>query len=255
MGVRASRSTEMLGAARSDRLAARLAEIHANLRAGGRVSVRLSGDRTDGLLELVVNAGFESVRIRRAADGVRVTARRAFTLPDWIRPRLDVLFCGLNPSIYATEGRMPFGRPGNRFWPAALAARIVPLNRDLRAALTAGVGFTDLVKRPTRRASELRAAEYDAGVARIARLVHSFRPAVLCFVGLEGWRRAVDRTASPGWIPVGFEGSQAYLMPSTSGLNAHASLDDLVAHLRRVRRRAQGKRDHRPPSILPQHRE
>ncbi len=237
MGVRASRSTEGLGAARSGRLAARLAGIHANLGTGGRLSVRLTGDASAGLLELVVNAGFESVRIRRAADGVRVTARRAFTLPDWIRPRLDVLFCGLNPSTYAAKKGMPFGRPGNRFWPAALRAHIVPRDRDLRAALTAGVGFTDLVKRPTRRASELRTGEYDAGVERVARLVHTFGPAVLCFVGLEGWRRAVDRTANPGWIPGGFEGSPAYLMPSTSGLNAHARVEDLAEHLRTAARR------------------
>jgi TDG/mug DNA glycosylase family protein len=149
-----------------------------------------------------------------------------------------VLVCGLNPSIYAAEHGMPFGRPGNRFWPAALKARLVDRDRDLAAALERGVGFTDLVKRPTVRAAELTRDEYEAGVDRIRSLVRAFRPKVLCFVGLEGWRRAVDRNATPGWVRGGFEGADAYLMPSTSGLNAHARLDDLVKHLRCVQSRA-----------------
>jgi hypothetical protein len=58
----------------------------------------------------------------------------------------------------------------------------------------------------------------------------------VCFVGLEGWRLAVDRKAMPGPIDTGFAGVPAYVMPSTSGLNAHARLDDLVEHLRRAAR-------------------
>ena len=33
--------------------------------------------------------------------------------------------CGLNPSLYAADAGVGFARPGNRFWPAALAAGIV----------------------------------------------------------------------------------------------------------------------------------
>ena len=58
------------------------------------------------------------------------------------------------------------------------------------------------------------------------------RPRVVVFVGLEGWRAAIDRHAQPGLQPSGFGGAPAYVMPSTSGLNAHASLADLVGHLR-----------------------
>ncbi|MBV8234895.1 MAG: mismatch-specific DNA-glycosylase, partial [Acidimicrobiia bacterium] len=51
-------------------------------------------------------------------------------------------------------------------------------------------------------------------------------------VGLEGWRTAIDRAAQPGFQPGTFGGARAYVMPSTSGLNAHARLSDLVAHMR-----------------------
>ena len=100
------------------------------------------------------------------------------------------------------------------------------------AALRSGIGFTDLVKRATARAAELRPEEYAAGVRRLDALVRRHRPDVTCFVGLDGWRRAVDRRARPGFIANGFAGRPAYLMPSTSGLNAHASLERLTEHLR-----------------------
>jgi hypothetical protein len=54
----------------------------------------------------------------------------------------------------------------------------------------------------------------------------------VCLVGLAGWRTAVDRRASAGWQDRRLGDSPVYVMPSTSGLNATSSLDDLVGHLR-----------------------
>ena len=82
-------------------------------------------------------------------------------------PSLRVLVVGLNPSVYAAERGVGFARPGNRFWPAAIAAGLVTSDRDPWAAFDAGVGFTDLVKRATPRADELSAAEYRAGAERV----------------------------------------------------------------------------------------
>jgi TDG/mug DNA glycosylase family protein len=92
--------------------------------------------------------------------------------------------------------------------------------------------MTDLVKRATTGASVLTAAEYRAGSARVERLVRWLRPAAVCFVGLAGWRAAVDPRAAAGEQAAGFGGTPAYVMPSTSGANAHARLDDLADHLR-----------------------
>lgn len=156
-------------------------------------------------------------------------------LADSVGPNMRVLICGLNPSVYSAESGISFGRPGNRFWPAALAAGLVSVDRDPAHALKHhGVGFTDLVKRPTRKASELEPHEYRDGLPRLDALAERYRPMVVCFVGLTGWRLAVDKTATAGWQarPVG--PARAYLMASTSGLNAHASLDDLTSHLRVV---------------------
>ncbi len=158
------------------------------------------------------------------------------TLPDFVRAGLRLLVCGLNPSPFAVRTGIPFGRPGNRFWQAARRAGLIAIERDPTAALARGIGFTDLVKRPTRAASELSEREYALGVERVLALVEAYGPRAICFVGLDGWRKAVDSRATPGVLSGGFAGRPAYLMPSTSGRNAHVTLDQLAAHLRRAAR-------------------
>src|SRR5204862_5520828 len=119
-----------------------------------------------------------------------------------------------------------------RFWPAALRAGLVSRRGDPLHALTIdAVGMTDLVKRATTGTKALQRAEYAAGAERVDRLVAWLRPRLVLFVGLEGWRAAVDRGARPGLQERGFGGMPAYVMPSTSGLNAHARPADLVAHI------------------------
>src|SRR6516162_5992264 len=44
------------------------------------------------------------------------------TIPDVIGPGLQVLFCGINPSLYSAAVGHHFARPGNRFWPTLHAA-------------------------------------------------------------------------------------------------------------------------------------
>ena len=146
---------------------------------------------------------------------------------------MRLLVCGLNPSLYAADFGVGYARPGNRFWPAARAAGIVERNRDpVDALVHHGMGMTDLAKRATTGASELTAAEYRDGAARVERLVRLLRPGAVCFVGLAGWRAAVDRNGASGEQAAGFGGAPAYVMPSTSGANAHARLADLADHLR-----------------------
>jgi TDG/mug DNA glycosylase family protein len=92
--------------------------------------------------------------------------------------------------------------------------------------------MTDLVKRATVGADQLTADEYRAGAERVRRLVEWLQPRAVCFVGLAGWRAAIDRKAVAGVQPDGFGGRPAYLMPNPSGLNAHATPAILADHLR-----------------------
>ncbi len=57
-------------------------------------------------------------------------------------------------------------------------------------------------------------------------------PRAVCFVGLSGYRVAIDKRAQVGWQDESLAGVPTYVMPNTSGLNAHAKPADFEAHLR-----------------------
>ena len=106
------------------------------------------------------------------------------------------------------------------------------MDRDPGHALAHhGLGMTDLVRRTTARAEEVDPEEFSNGFARVERLVGWLAPRATCFVGLGGWRSVVDRRAVAGIQPQKVGGRPVYLMPHTSGLNAHSRLADFAYHL------------------------
>jgi TDG/mug DNA glycosylase family protein len=229
-----------------------LADAHRALAVGGALHVQVTSDRqqenvddlfpgrhfewwpAERLHDVVVGAGFEiGAFVDDGEEWLDVEATRARTLADTVGPGMRLLVVGLNPSVYSADVGHGFARPGNRFWPAALAAGIVTRDHDPRHALRVdGIGMTDLVKRATPRADDLTRAEFEVGIARVERLVAWLAPGAVCFVGLTGYRAALDRQAKAGWQPRDFGGRPAYVMPNTSGINAHAKPADLAAHLR-----------------------
>jgi len=187
------------------------------------------------LPDLVAGAGFLVERARRAGGRSVVDARRDRTLPDFVGAGMWMLVCGLNPSVVSADAGFGYAGATNRFWPVAVAAGVVSRARDPLASLVEdGVGMTDLVKRATPNADGLTPAEYRTGAERVRRLVEWLRPGVVLFVGLAGWRAAVDRRALPGAQPAPFGGVPAYVMPSTSGRNARTTPAELGEHLRRA---------------------
>lgn len=193
-----------------------LARLHRATAVSALVEVHAPAD-------LLAGAGFDS------------HGRRLRTLADTVGPAMKVLVCGLNPSLYSADAGYGFARPSNRFWKAAVASGLVGADRardPFRALLEDGMGMTDLVKRATVAASELTLGEYRAGAARVERVVGWLRPPTILFVGLAGWRAVIDRHAFAGWQPATFGGARAYVMPSTSGLNARTTLDILADHMR-----------------------
>lgn len=243
---------------RSTDVPAALAELHGVLVPGSPVEATFFGGDREGravfddddlpgrwfstwprqrLVDVLVGAGFEldELAVSEGPSGTVLTvrARRSHTLADTVAAGLRLLVCGLNPSLHAADAGVGYVTPGNRFWPAALAAGLVTRDRDPRHALHHHrIGITDLVKRATPRAAEVAAHEYREGLARVERLCTWMQPEAVCFVGLAGWRAAVDRRARTGWQERRLGGVPAYVMPSTSGLNAATPLSALVEHLR-----------------------
>ncbi len=122
----------------------------------------------DEVAVMVAGAGFDVEDASAQGESVWVDARRARTLADTVGPDMRVLVCGLNPSLVAADAGFGFAGPTNRFWKAAVESGLVTRPRDPLAALEDdGVGMTDLVKRATPAAAEVRRDEYAAGAERV----------------------------------------------------------------------------------------
>ena len=160
-------------------------------------------------------------------------------LPDVVVPGLDVLFCGINPSLVSAERGHHFARPGNRFWPALHLAGLTPRRltpEEDRELLRYGLGVTNIVDRPTRAAAELTPAELRAGAAALADLVARHRPRTLAVLGITAWRLAFDRPrATLGLQPERVGGARTFAVPNPSGLNAHHQLPDLARRYAQLR--------------------
>ena len=163
----------------------------------------------------------------------------AATLPDYLRTGLDIVLVGLNPSAYSVREGHYFANPRNRFWPAVSAAGLAGRQvgpQDDAGLLDAGIGFTDLVKRPTPQASGLTAADYRRDAPELHRKILHCQPRIVCFQGLTTYRNylryaAGPKTAGPivpGRQPDNIGGSIVFVTPSPSPANAAYSLDDLI---------------------------
>jgi TDG/mug DNA glycosylase family protein len=161
-------------------------------------------------------------------------------LRDVLAPGLDVLFCGINPSLLSAERGHHFARPGNRFWPALHLAGFTPrrLTPEEDAELPRyGLGVTSVVDRPTRTAAELTPEELRAGAVALAGLVARYRPLVLAVLGVTAWRVGFDRPrAVLGRQPERVGGAETWVVPNPSGLNAHHQLPDLARLYGELRR-------------------
>ncbi|MGB5917235.1 MAG: G/U mismatch-specific DNA glycosylase [Phormidesmis sp.] len=160
-----------------------------------------------------------------------IAAAQGQTMPDIIAPDLDVLFCGINPSLYSIAIGHHFGRPGNRFWKAIYKAGFTPRLYDPAedaSLIELGYGITNMAPRATARADELNKIEIKAGRELLATKIEQYRPKCLAFLGITAYRIAFAQPKAkvgpqPSWqnIPV-------WALPNPSGLNAHYQVDDLA---------------------------
>lgn len=217
----------------AEQLPLALAAVHAAMPVGGALVASFPRWEADALRDVLDGGGFAAESVTPTRGGLEVRATRVRTLPDFVAADLRLFVVGLNPSLYSADVGVGFARPGNRFWPAALAAGLVTGDRDpWHTVRVDRVGMTDLVKRPSVGAAELTRAEYRNGLARVERLAAWLRPGAVCFLGLAGWRAAADRKAIAGEQPRDLDGVPVYVMPNPSGLNAHDTVASLAEHLR-----------------------
>jgi double-stranded uracil-DNA glycosylase len=160
-------------------------------------------------------------------------AARGRAIPDVVGESIDVVFCGINPSLYSAAVGHHFGRPGNRFWKALHLAgfteRVLSPFED-RLLAAAGLGITNLVARATATAAELDPDELREGVFILTAKVQRWRPRFVAVVGVSAYRTAFGRPrAGVGPAPDPIGGSQVWVLPNPSGLNAHYQLADMAS--------------------------
>ncbi|MFI7440191.1 G/U mismatch-specific DNA glycosylase [Nonomuraea indica] len=160
-------------------------------------------------------------------------------IDDVLGPSLDVLFCGINPGLMSEATGHHFARPGNRFWPALHLSgftprRLAPSEQHLLPRY--GLGITNVVARPSAKASELTREELVEGGRRLATLVAEVRPKMLAVLGVSAYRTAFAcPKAVVGPRPETVGGAPVWVLPNPSGLNAHWTLAGIAEELRRMR--------------------
>jgi double-stranded uracil-DNA glycosylase len=169
---------------------------------------------------------------------------RGCTVDDLLPSPLRLLFVGINPGLWTAAVNAHFARPGNRFWPAmhraGVTSELVDASLGLprwaaREFADAGIGISNIVPVATARADELSAAQLRAGGERLRTLVAAQQPAVVAVLGVTAFRQAFGRRdVSIGPSDELFEGSQLWVLPNPSGLNAHESVDSLASWYRRA---------------------
>jgi TDG/mug DNA glycosylase family protein len=163
----------------------------------------------------------------------QIAAARDRTVPDLIGPGLEVLFCGINPSLYSAAVGRHFARPGNRFWPSLAASGFTPRLLSAfegDAIVSSGLGITNVVARATAAADELEPDEYVVGGRVLEAKVAEYRPRVVAFLGIMAYRAAFSRPkAVMGPQEETLGTARIWLLPSPSGRNGHFSIEPFHA--------------------------
>lgn len=163
---------------------------------------------------------------------------RDVEVPDLLGPDLRLLFVGINPGLWTAATQTHFAHPGNRFYPALLAAGIIDRPVDAAAGMTdedrdyfrsRGLGITNLAPRATARADELSVEELRAGGERLRTLISERAPRVVAVAGITAYRQAFgNRSAALGRQPEVLAGAELWVVPNPSGLNAHYTVATLA---------------------------
>jgi TDG/mug DNA glycosylase family protein len=170
-----------------------------------------------------------------AARPAASTKRVVSGLPDRLAPDLDIVSIGINPSVYTVQHGFNFARPGNRFWPAFNAARLVPEFMDpgkasvMRLLREHRIGFTDIVKRATDRADELSDTDFRQGAVALKRKLLRHQPRIAWFQGVSAFQKylqfaeGIRRRVEPGLQVERIGATVVFVTPNPSGANPAAN--------------------------------
>lgn len=150
-------------------------------------------------------------------------------LPDYLAPGLKLLFVGINPGFISAAAGHYYANPLNPFWRLLYEAGLTPaqLRPDEDGRMVElGYGLTDIVKRPSRGAGDLKSREFAANRLRLKRIVQHFKPRAVCFNSKTAFEGYFGKKVFCGFgpQPVTLANSPVFVLPSTSPANAAVPL-------------------------------
>ena len=146
------------------------------------------------------------------------------TLPDLLRPGLDLVFAGLNPAERSASLGHYYAHPNNDFWTMLSASPLVDSevgpddDGDLPDRF--GIGLTDVVKRVVTDSGEVSKAELRDAVPAFERRIADAAPRAVCFNGAKVFDALYPGARAPrtwGRQRRDIGGAEIWVMPSTSG--------------------------------------
>ena len=174
------------------------------------------------------------------------------TLPDLLRPGLDLVFVGINPGERSAERGHYYGHAGNAFWRRLSASPLVGRDvtcEDDAALLDLGIGFTDVVKRVITDSTQVTRAEFEEAVPGFLERIAVASPRAVCFTAIRPFEAIYPRAwTSRGWghqdVPP-LAGAEVWVMPSPSGRAAgyHGEIERVLADLARSLGRERAARE------------
>ena len=160
---------------------------------------------------------------------------RVLTLEDVLPAEPLVVCVGINPSPTSVAiGHYYQGSLGQRFFSRLRQAELIDeagAGFEDDAAVLRGVGFTDIVKRPTARADEVSPAEMAAGVRLLGQRLEASKPRVIIFTFKKTAEVLFGRFPGSGFNDnFSLAGARCYVMPSP-----FAPADEVDARLTELR--------------------
>jgi TDG/mug DNA glycosylase family protein len=138
------------------------------------------------------------------------------TLADLLRPGLQAVCVGINPAPKSVAAGHYFqGRLGQQFYERMRTAGVLTRESGWEddVAFAQGIGFTDIVKRPTVKASDVRPEEFAFGKPLLRRKLADVCPDLVIFTFKATATALFGAFEGNGFIERVFAGAEAFVMP------------------------------------------
>jgi mismatch-specific thymine-DNA glycosylase len=160
---------------------------------------------------------------RTVAETAGTDCAKLKTLPDYLRPDMEVVFVGFNPGERSARLGHYYAGIGNLFWPGLCRSGLLPCDftfEDDWRMPEFGIGLTDLAKTPSRSITDLPPDQFRNGRAALRRKLRRVKPRVIVFIGKGAYERFTGKACALGAQEQRVCGAAVFVLPSTSARNA-----------------------------------